>query len=263
MSKLKTTKLVLIRHGQTEHNAAGLLAGWTDSALSNVGQGQAVRMAAYVSRQYRLDYIYASPLQRARHTAEAIGRLTGHVATACEGLKEVNFGLLEGLTHEEATDRYPDIWRASRALSGVPFVWPGGEAFDAFFERVSASVSEIVARHPGKTVALVTHGGAIGAFVADLVEGYHLFWERYVPRNCSVTEIHASVEDSGQLAPRRGPSSVARPEYQIHYFNHASFLFDDLRFDNQDKLASVHAEECRDADFGDAERLPSATSLAS
>ncbi len=81
------TKLVLVRHGQTSHNVAGKVAGWTDSPLSEVGLAQAERLADFIAERYRLHGLYSSPLQRARLTAEAIGRGTGRTPGLRDDLK--------------------------------------------------------------------------------------------------------------------------------------------------------------------------------
>ena len=185
------TRLVLIRHGQTSHNVAGRVAGWTDSPLSEVGLAQAERMSAHVVARYELDGLYASPLRRARHTAQAIGRRAGLVPVLLDDLKELNFGDLENLTEAEIASRYPDVWAASRVLEDHTFAWPGGECRGSFYGRVRQAFDEIIAGHPSQTVAVVSHGGVLGSFVADVVEGQPHLWQKYLLKNCAIAEVHA------------------------------------------------------------------------
>ncbi len=204
------TKLVLIRHGQTIHNATGKIAGWTDSPLSAVGQAQALRLAAHVAGRYRLIHVYASPLERARVTAQRVADRFGLQPILRDDLKEINFGHLEGLTHAEVALRFPGIWQAAESLADDAFAWPGGESAAEFVRRVGAAFAEIARSHPGETIAVVAHGGVLGAHVGDLVEQNPRLWARYVPGNCSVTEVQ----------PIGG-----RPT--ITCFNDCSFLVDD------------------------------------
>ncbi len=183
------TRLILVRHGQTLHNVAGKVAGWTDSPLSDVGVAQAERLAVYLAARYRLDAVVSSPLQRARRTAEAIGRRAGLGPTDREDLKELNFGELENLTEAEISARHPGIWAASQVLDDHTFAWPGGESRAGFYLRVRRAFQEIVAAHPDQTVAVVSHGGVLGAYVADVAEGRPHLWRKYLAKNCAITEV--------------------------------------------------------------------------
>jgi len=185
------TRLILVRHGQTLHNVAGKVAGWTDSPLSEAGRAQAEVLAAHLAERHTLHALYSSPLQRARHTAETIGRRVGLEPIFRDDLKELNFGEMENLTEAEIAARHPDVWAAAQVLEDHSFAWPGGESRGAFYERVRRALQEIAAAHPDQTVAVVSHGGVVGSYVADALEGQPQLWRKYLARNCSVTEVHA------------------------------------------------------------------------
>ena len=85
------------------------MAGWTDSPLTELGRAQAERLARHVADRYPLDRIYSSPLQRARHTAEAVGRLAHLKPILRDDLKEINFGSFESLTKDEIEARFPGM----------------------------------------------------------------------------------------------------------------------------------------------------------
>jgi broad specificity phosphatase PhoE len=189
-----TATLILIRHGQTEHNSAGLIAGWTDSPLAETGRAQARGMAAHVAATYRLDAIYASPLQRARDTALALSEATGLPPIMDPDLREQHFGDVEGFSDEQLRLRYPELVRAAQVVDDLSFSWPGGERRSGFFGRVRAVMDRIIVARPGETVAVVTHGGVIGSFVADVVQGKPWLWRRYLVDNCSVTVV---TDDGG------------------------------------------------------------------
>lgn len=202
-----TTTLVLIRHGRTEHNSAGMTAGWTDSPLADIGRAQARHLARHVAATYVLRAIYASPLQRALDTARAVGRATGLAPISDPNLREQNFGDVEGLTIEQARVLYPELSRAASVVVDLSFGWPNGERRADFFGRVGRAMDSVVSSHLGGTVGVVTHGGVIGAFVADVVQGKPWLWRDYLVDNCSVTVV---TDDQGRR--------------ELGLYNDASFL---------------------------------------
>jgi len=187
------TTLVLVRHGQTLHNLAGRLAGWTDSPLSDVGRRQAEFVAAHIASRFKLTAIYASPLQRARLTARTIGRRTGLEPTYRDDLKELNFGDLENKTESEISASHPGIWAASQVLDDHAFSWPNGEARHLFYDRVERAFAEIAAAHSGQTVAIVSHGGVLGSYLAGVIEGKPYLWLSYLVKNCSTSVVELRV----------------------------------------------------------------------
>src|SRR5437763_8096388 len=98
----RTATLLLVRHAETVDNVAVRLAGWTDSHLTARGEAQVALLAAHFNRAHgHAAAIYATPLIRARRTAEAIGTLTGHEPIFDDDLREMHFGELDGLPFEQ------------------------------------------------------------------------------------------------------------------------------------------------------------------
>ena len=151
------TRVYLIRHGQTDWNAEGRYQGQIDSVLSPLGREQAARLAvALAAIPFRA--IYSSPLSRARDTAAGIAAAHGLPVHPLDRLREVGMGEWEGLTSEEITARFGDILRARRR--DPEGITPGGgETLAALRVRGIEAVGEMVARHPGETIAAVAHGG--------------------------------------------------------------------------------------------------------
>ncbi|HLJ59469.1 MAG TPA: histidine phosphatase family protein [bacterium] len=151
------TRVYLIRHGQTDWNAEGRYQGHIDSALSTLGREQAARLAvALAAVPFRA--IYSSPLSRARDTAAAIAAPHGLPVRPLDRLREVAMGEWEGLTSEEITARFGDILRARRR--DPERITPGGgETLAELRARGIQVIGEMVARHPGETIAAVAHGG--------------------------------------------------------------------------------------------------------
>ena len=166
------------------------MAGWTDSPLTELGRSQAERLARHVADRYRLDRIYSSPLQRARDTAEAVARRAHLRPILRDDLKEMYFGTFESLTKEEIGARFPGM---VERRDDPFFEYPEGESTEHFATRIRHAFRSIIAENEGRTVAVVAHGGVLGAYVSDLQSGEPHLWRQFVPRNCSVTEV--VVED--------------------------------------------------------------------
>ena len=149
-------RVVLVRHGQTAWNREVRFRGQADVALDKFGLKQAEATGHYVATRWPVAVVYASRMGRAMQTAEAIARAHGLRAQPLEGLLDINFGAWQGLSPDEVAHRYPDLYRAwLEAPHTVHF--PGGEGLDDVRARVVAALDEVVARHPGQTVALVSH----------------------------------------------------------------------------------------------------------
>jgi broad specificity phosphatase PhoE len=183
------TRLVLIRHGETEDNVAKRLAGWRESALTERGRLQAELVAEFVATHYRPAAIYTSPLRRASETAEGLARRLGHPVRHHVGLRELHFGDAEGLLIEELGHHYPELLARARNAEDDDFGWPNGETRREFYLRTRQSIDVIASAHPGETVAVVTHGGVVSRLLAEILEGRPGRWATYLTANCSVAEI--------------------------------------------------------------------------
>ncbi len=161
------TRLLLLRHAESEWNAQGRWQGLADPPLSPRGEEQAV-LAGALLRPMGITAVVSSDLQRARATAEAIApalSLTGPPAVDV-GLREYDVGAWSGLTRSEIEAGWPgalDDWRNGRLFST-----PGGESRDAFVERITDTVARLAADRPAETVLVITHGGVIGALCRSL-----------------------------------------------------------------------------------------------
>lgn len=183
------TRLILIRHGETDDNVAGRVAGWRESQLTERGHAQVEQVAAHVTARYRPVAVYASPLRRAKETADALARQLGQTVQTHPGLREISFGDVEGLTLPELRQRFPELLARAVHPEDEDMGWPNGETRRAFQERVRAAFDTIAAAHLGQTVAIVTHGGVVARLLADIAEGRPGRWSAYESANCSVAEI--------------------------------------------------------------------------
>lgn len=162
-NSVSPTTILLIRHGETAWNAEKRLQGHLDIALNAEGERQAALLGAALAAE-RIDHIISSDLQRARQTAEAIARLRGTQVGIDPALRERCYGGFEGLLYSEIAARFPLAFAAWQARDVDGVLPPGanrGESFREFYERVSGAIAKHAAAHPGKTIALVAHGGVL------------------------------------------------------------------------------------------------------
>lgn len=187
------TDLFMIRHGQTESNIRNLLHGSTDVPLTETGMQQAELIATRMSQTPDLDSLYASPLQRARHTAEAIGRQTNLTPVLHEGLAEMHFGDAEGASIDELEALYVDEYQRFLNFDDFTIRFPGGESRGEFLERIQTTLDEIATEHTGQRVVVVAHGGVIAAAIGLIMKEQPGDWRRYGIKNCSLTHIELAT----------------------------------------------------------------------
>jgi probable phosphoglycerate mutase len=156
------TRLLIVRHGETQWNRESRIQGHADSALTAQGIAQAQALGERLARE-RIDHLYSSDLGRALETARIIAARTGHGVRVEPRLRERNFGVGEGLTYGELDHEYPEVF--SRVRETDPdYEIPGGESRRQHYERVGAAFEALARAHPGETLAVVCHGGVLAAF---------------------------------------------------------------------------------------------------
>jgi probable phosphoglycerate mutase len=155
-----STRICLVRHGETAWNADRRLQGHTDIPLNDTGLAQARATAASLADE-RFDAAYSSDLTRARQTAEAIAACCGLAPGFDAGLRERHYGGFQALTYDEARTRFPADYQ--RFENRDPdFVFPeGGESLRNFAGRIQTALEQIARTHRGGTVLVVTHGGVL------------------------------------------------------------------------------------------------------
>jgi broad specificity phosphatase PhoE len=154
------TELYLVRHGETEWNAARRIQGRTDIPLNDTGRAQA-RQAAELLARRRWQGVYTSPLGRAHETARIIADRLGLAGvTDIDALVERDYGEAEGMGFDEIEALYPEGVRA-----------PGQETREEVAARVVPALLELAERHPGERLVIVSHGGAIRAVLQTAEPG--------------------------------------------------------------------------------------------
>jgi probable phosphoglycerate mutase len=149
------TRLLLLRHGQTELSVQRRYSGRGNPALTEHGWRQGEAAARYLAERGGIAAVISSPLQRAYDTAATAAKALGLDVTADDDLIETDFGAWEGLTFAEAAARDPELHR--RWLRDTSTEPPGGESFDDVMVRVCRARERIIDRYQGATVLVVSH----------------------------------------------------------------------------------------------------------
>lgn len=161
-------RLIVLRHGETSHNAAGVWQGQLDSPLSERGVGQAAS-AARALASFAPVRVVASDLARAAVTGETVARVDGIPFSTDERFREIHAGEWQGLTGDEVRASYPEDM--DKLLRGEDFKRGGhGESVADVAARCRAGVEALLAElEPGECAVIATHGVAGRALAADLV----------------------------------------------------------------------------------------------
>lgn len=161
------TRVVLVRHAETEESARGRCYGRLDVRLSPRGLREAQALATALAA-LPLAAVYSSPLARALDTARPLAAARGLEPSVLEALAELDFGEVEGLTYDEIEAERPELFRAwMDDPARVRF--PGGESLADLRARVLPALEQIRGRHEREAVAVVAHGGVIRVVLAEVL----------------------------------------------------------------------------------------------
>ncbi|MGD9933332.1 MAG: histidine phosphatase family protein [Dehalococcoidia bacterium] len=174
------TRILLVRHGLSEGNAAGIIQGRTDFGLTELGHRQARLTAERLAGEAPVR-VFSSPLKRAWQTAEPIAAALGLTIDADPDLQEFDVGAVSGLTGPQARERFPDLAKL------WPHALPGAESRDVFHQRIRASLDRMVAMDA--TVVAVAHGGVVSGICYALLGLDTSRRGVFETANCAVTEI--------------------------------------------------------------------------
>jgi broad specificity phosphatase PhoE len=181
------TKLILIRHGETDWNIEGRWQGQEDVPLNGNGIQQAEANAREL-HSLKIDAIYSSDLGRARQTAEIIGKEIGLRVFIDVRLREIHQGAWQGMLITDIEERYAEIFKNRRA-DPLNFAPPGGETGRQVQERVIPAIQEIIQTHPHQTIVVVSHGFVIAVLMTWYKNlSFQTVWHQ-VPKNGERIEL--------------------------------------------------------------------------
>jgi alpha-ribazole phosphatase len=160
------SRLVLIRHAEPDDSMRGRSYGRLDVPLSTAGRAQAAAIVEAL-RDARLDAIFASPLRRAIDTAAPLAEARALEVLTHDGLQELDFGALEGLTFDDVALAHPELYERWMT-DPTQTRFPDGESFADLRERALVAAAEIRSEH--ERAAIVAHGGVTRAILADALQ---------------------------------------------------------------------------------------------
>ncbi|MCR9094969.1 MAG: histidine phosphatase family protein [bacterium] len=181
--------LTIVRHGQTSANIDGVWHGSTNTPLTDHGRIQAAAVGRHIKANYRpVTHVYASPLDRAHHTAQAIADPLGLEPAIDPGLVEYDLGDWEGLSFHHLFEEK----RLFHNMREDPHFAPhGGESPLEVGLRLAGSLRSIAERHPGERVVVVSHGGALSIAFGVLIDDDYSRFDRMM-KNCAISELSFS-----------------------------------------------------------------------
>ncbi|MBN1755937.1 histidine phosphatase family protein [bacterium] len=174
-----TTRLILVRHGETEWNRQGVFRGRTDLSLNENGFRQCQALAYELSTE-GINAVYSGPLKRALQTAELLAEPHHIPVQIEEGLQNINLGEWQGLLKTEAAKKYPDQWQ-KWVEDTEHWQVQGAETLQDIRNRAIPAVHRITREHPDQVIALVTHRSVLKIIITTLL-GLEKggFWKVYL-----------------------------------------------------------------------------------
>ena len=187
---MDSTHLFLVRHGQSEGNAALRFGGHSETPLSALGQKQALATARYLASR-KISRVYSSDLPRTMQTAEFAAKLLNLEIKATANFRERNVGVLAGLTFPEAAAQHPREY-AALINREFDFTMTEGESYRQMLVRATGELNQILAQDRNERIAIFSHTGTICLLVLHLLGSLDLPEPRAVwiaTRNCGVAHF--------------------------------------------------------------------------
>lgn len=188
------TCIILVRHGQTEWNQVERFRGHVDVPLNEIGLAQAEATGRRVAEEWQPAAVYSSPLSRAVKTAEAIAKHFDLPVLSYPGLADIDYGEWQGLTPDEARERWPaaiHAWYNEPESARIP----GGETLAGLRDRGMRAVNELATRHIEQTIVLVGHTVINRIIILGVLGlGNERFWH-IKQDTCAINVFEAEKKD--------------------------------------------------------------------
>lgn len=198
-------RVLVVRHGETDWNLHGRMQGWAPVPLNDTGREQADAVGRYLAREYDVDRVVASDLERTRETAE---RVTAHVDSSVShdsGWRERHVGVYQGLDYEDVIERFPAFALGETGIEAADRTPESGESLLDVRERVVEAWRSLLDGGPEaepadegwETALVVTHGGPIYLLLGHL-KGMDVrrSLREHSQSNCAVNELHVDGDDA-------------------------------------------------------------------
>lgn len=201
------TRIVAVRHGETDWNREGRMQGWAPVPLNETGREQAAATGRWLAERYEFDRVLASDLRRTRETTELLLESIDASPSFESAWRERGLGVYQGLTRADIESRYPEFGLRETAYRATDVVPEGGESLRTVHERVVGRFEDL--HGDDGTTLLVTHGGPLcillgyakGHDLTTALSAHHL-------DNCAASEFRANgagttVVDENVTVPER------------------------------------------------------------
>lgn len=184
------TRVIMVRHGQTAWNLAQKYQGHSDIELSEAGIRQAELVAARLANE-PIQAAFASDLGRAYQTAKTIAKNHKLPVHKVAELREINFGIWEGLTYDQIYSGWPELIEQLYQKPDEIQI-PGGETFRELKQRAAGCLQRLVAEHEDSTILLVSHGGTIRTLLCAALDIHlnHIWQIKQDNTAVSILEYH-------------------------------------------------------------------------
>jgi len=149
------TRIYLVRHGETEWNKEKVFRGGIDIPLSERGRKEALALAEFLAKE-RIQFIYCSPLKRAKETSKPLAEKTGIKTEILEGLIDMNFGEWEGKSISDVEKDYPELFKLW-VSQPEKVVFPKGETLSQVRDRAMSALKRVVKNHSEGTGVVISH----------------------------------------------------------------------------------------------------------
>jgi broad specificity phosphatase PhoE len=191
-----TTRILLVRHGQSEGNAEGRFGGHTATPLSAKGRAQAEATARVLAAE-SVTAIHSSDLVRAVETAAPLARALSLEIARSVAFRERSVGRMEGLTFQEAAEKHPEDY-AALLRRDFDLVLTGGESYRQMLDRSAHALDEAINLNRGGCLAIFSHTGTICILALHLMGALDAPTLRPIwiaTANCGVTRFE--LRDDG------------------------------------------------------------------
>ena len=164
------TRILIVRHGQTNYNVYRYYQGQLDTPLNEIGVNQAQELKERIlKKEIHIDEIWSSDLQRARATVSPIANALSLPLHLHAGLREVHVGDFTDKPHALVKEKYKEQLE-EMANNWNDAIYPNGESNAGVRKRIHKTVCEIAEKNDGKTLLIASHGGAMHCLITEIFD---------------------------------------------------------------------------------------------
>jgi broad specificity phosphatase PhoE len=185
------TEVFLIRHGQTDANAADYYMGWSAHDLNELGRHQAYCLSSRLA-DLPITAIYTSPLRRTVATASIIAEPHRVEVRPLPDVIEIQLGEWQGMYRDDIKHKWPGLWRQFNT-NPSEFRFPGGESYSELTERSVRALKMVSKAHRGEQIAIISHDAVIRVLVAYILGVSNLIYRRLEINNASLSLLRISA----------------------------------------------------------------------